>query len=972
MSISRILPRCAWFGVLLTLQVLPVSAQWATPSGQRPTPGYLFPGSGSASQGGMGAGNPFSSGQPEPRSLERLAEQATNPKEKWMLWLAAAEAYRRSMLVADLTRVADKALAMPLDASIDPHGLYPALMRWKLAFADLYLGDYDQGLARLQQTESVFERAFRQAGISASGWLSLRLNNQALRYLAMLHAGNRSGAQEALLRLHEILEAEDGRLLRPQLVELVKLLQTNLQSAIAREAIALQQFLLNVSEKADGIHSESAMALRYQLGGLLLANGLNEEALHQYDQVLAHSKEPRYRFGRARALLQSGRWDEAESILRTMLNDPLLSRTNPSPAVFLALTLLEQGKPAEALSYLAPLVAATSTGPNTRQYRVWLSTLQRDAGDLEAAQMTLQAVLAEQRETAKTARPHTPGYVLNRYQEAELLMLRGQLSTARQQVGELLQTYSPEWQIALLRNQDQTHRQQPRLNPSHSLRELLNLYVGKDDEAELETAFALTQLSENDDLPDSQGLSALAQGAAPQWGGTLQQWKAKLLELQRLETQGEATAPSAQVQARIQLSQLEAELLRLEPRFALLQPSHRLKLTQLRQSLAPQEALVHYVVGRDSLLAWVITAQHASLHKLPATPAQLQPDLVLMQRAMRPVGGLVRPFPQAVSRRLHQALVEPLAPALSDSPNLHLVLPEILDGLSFAALLGPADAACQSPCLPWLARRHTLQRLASPRSLVAQRSLGDRPSRPSAFLGIGGPDLDGSPGSAREALLEPLAIGDPALAKALRALPRLPEANDELAALAQTWGGTASALLLGPAAREGHLRRLDLAAYPYMAFSTHALMPGELGLANQESALVLTPPPEGAEVVPDDDGLLTASEIARLPLQARLVVLAACNTGRQTAPGYRHWRGLLQAFQFAGARSVLASQWSVDSSATRQLMQTLAQTLRGDAAAQAPAPAAALRHSMLALADGQAGARWQHPYYWAPFFITAY
>jgi CHAT domain-containing protein len=42
-----------------------------------------------------------------------------------------------------------------------------------------------------------------------------------------------------------------------------------------------------------------------------------------------------------------------------------------------------------------------------------------------------------------------------------------------------------------------------------------------------------------------------------------------------------------------------------------------------------------------------------------------------------------------------------------------------------------------------------------------------------------------------------------------------------------------------------------------------------------EPALVLTPPPEAT---PDDDGLLTASKIGTLKLNADWVVLSACNT----------------------------------------------------------------------------------------------
>ena len=66
-----------------------------------------------------------------------------------------------------------------------------------------------------------------------------------------------------------------------------------------------------------------------------------------------------------------------------------------------------------------------------------------------------------------------------------------------------------------------------------------------------------------------------------------------------------------------------------------------------------------------------------------------------------------------------------------------------------------------------------------------------------------------------------------------------------------------------------------------LLFPPHGLIAGELiGLA--EPALVLTPPIEASEL---DDGLLTASEVAQLKLNADWVILSACNTAAGNKPG---------------------------------------------------------------------------------------
>lgn len=72
----------------------------------------------------------------------------------------------------------------------------------------------------------------------------------------------------------------------------------------------------------------------------------------------------------------------------------------------------------------------------------------------------------------------------------------------------------------------------------------------------------------------------------------------------------------------------------------------------------------------------------------------------------------------------------------------------------------------------------------------------------------------------------------------------------------------------------------------------------------------------------EEDGILTAEEIASLPLDGvRLVTLSACETGLGLTAGGEGLLGLQRAFQVSGARTTIASCWEVNDLATRLLME---------------------------------------------------
>jgi CHAT domain-containing protein len=110
-----------------------------------------------------------------------------------------------------------------------------------------------------------------------------------------------------------------------------------------------------------------------------------------------------------------------------------------------------------------------------------------------------------------------------------------------------------------------------------------------------------------------------------------------------------------------------------------------------------------------------------------------------------------------------------------------------------------------------------------------------------------------------------------------------------------------------------------------------------------------------------------ADEVFGLDLHARLVVLSACQTalasGTQAdVPPGDDWLGLVEAFHFAGASTVLATLWPVEDRATADLMASFYAALkagRTEGEALAEAQRVTLRKNRTA-----------HPFYWAGFTLS--
>jgi CHAT domain-containing protein/tetratricopeptide (TPR) repeat protein len=417
------------------------------------------------------------------------------------------------------------------------------------------------------------------------------------------------------------------------------------------------------------------------------------------------------------------------------------------------------------------------------------------------------------------------------------------------------------------------------------------------------------------------------------------------------------------------------------PDYAALADPQPLTIAAVQGVLRDEEALVVFLVGSTKSFVWAVTRERAEWAQIDAGNEVLGAHVTALRGGLDPraqrdaegsagsKAGVVAGFDLNRAHTLYKLVLGPVAPLLRDKRHLILVPTGPLTSIPLQVLItappGPQAGTDALRQAPWLIKSHAMSVLPSVQSLQALRKLAPIGAATKPFFGVGDPIFGDPPGGAQQRGAQRLSTAPAqfyrdgvADLRALRELAPLPETAQELIAVGKVLGAAPDAIYLREAASEPRVRSAPLKDYRILHFATHGLVAGDLsGLT--EPALVLTLPPVASET---DDGLLTASEIATLSLDADWVVLSACNTAAGSGRGAEALSGLARAFFYAGARAVLASHWAVYSQAAVELTT-------GSFAALAARPrlgrAGAFRSAMLDLI-----ARGEPPSYWAPFVLV--
>jgi CHAT domain-containing protein len=181
----------------------------------------------------------------------------------------------------------------------------------------------------------------------------------------------------------------------------------------------------------------------------------------------------------------------------------------------------------------------------------------------------------------------------------------------------------------------------------------------------------------------------------------------------------------------------------------------------------------------------------------------------------------------------------------------------------------------------------------------------------------------------------------------------LPFSKREVLEIGKFFAKSERTILVGEEANEEAIKKLPLIEYRLIHFACHGFLDERIPF---RSALVLS-----LNAQQEDDGYLQMREIYDLTMNADLVVLSACQTSNGIMERAEGPMGLARPFFYAGARSVIASLWSVNDKTTVFFMKEFYRNLVEGCDAGKALQLAKIR--ML-------NSEWSHPFYWAGFILN--
>lgn len=473
---------------------------------------------------------------------------------------------------------------------------------------------------------------------------------------------------------------------------------------------------------------------------------------------------------------------------------------------------------------------------------------------------------------------------------------------------------------------------------------------------------------------------------------TRRQVRVKESTIAELQSQN-AYTPAIKTVSEVELKSLNEQATTLEQQVAAVDPRYGqlvatdVSLKDLQGSLKPGELYVKVVLLSSQGYVLAVTTDKVTPYRIELGQAAAAQQVQTLRRPFETAGYLPS-YNVEKSYALFKTLFGPIQdqvlqakaiiyepdPTLLSLPIAALAMDQTsvdLIASRHAAIRAKGEGVLSYDGVHWLGQASDMSLVVSAASFVQARNFPASAAK-HAFLGMGD--------SVQPAASDPKAYASvvnwggagqadadvcQATREALLALKPLKEASLELKTVGASIDASDAEIVTGAAFNDGAIgARTDLDQYRVVYFATHGLLPKPGGCLPEPALLTSVGDAES-------DGLLSASKILKLKLDADLVVLSACDTGggggvdaadlTGLGGAGEALSGLTRAFIYAGARSLIVSHWSIDSDATVRLMTSMF-------ASGAPTQSGAMRAAALSLMSSKD--QYSHPYYWAAFTVV--
>lgn len=398
--------------------------------------------------------------------------------------------------------------------------------------------------------------------------------------------------------------------------------------------------------------------------------------------------------------------------------------------------------------------------------------------------------------------------------------------------------------------------------------------------------------------------------------------------------------------------QIALRIREASPRLASLRYPEPMDSARVQAALDPGTVLLAYHVGEERSVLFVITAQgqkSLSVHDVAIGERPLR-ERVTAFRGLIQRRGTASAALDAAAAELYALLVKPAEAEVAAGGRVLISPDGPLHSLPFGALMRSASGQ-QRYLAEWKPLHFAVSATVYAEMRKAREGDAGR-SHATTLVAFGDPRY-------------PTSDQPSSLARVRSAFGRtrgldfepLPSTREEIQRIAALYPAS-TRTYLGEEATEENAKAIGRSA-KYVHFACHGILDERTPLNSALALSIPENPQEGA-----DNGLLQAWEIIeRFRTDADLVTLSACETGLGKEMGGEGLVGLTRAFQYAGARSVLASLWSVSDESTATLMTGFYKYLKAGLPKDA-----ALQRTQVDMA--RSGGPRAHPFHWAAFHLN--